>query len=198
MWNPMLQRRVELDEQLGLAGASKRWDPWVQGIVGAAQPISPPQKIQLPRASQVDRPRTQVLDPPKKTPPQTRIHDPEKAQPTPAELEAESVALALKLQQEERADFMRAISMNTTPQPQVSSTPDTRDTVSTNEDESLQLALRLQQEELRWQQLQSEQMLQRSSPSHNANLIGEGEVSEMDEDVALALRLQMEEDAFEG
>ena len=95
----MLQRRVELDEQLGLAGASKRWDPWVQGIVGAAQPISPPQKIQLPRASQVDRPRTQVLDPPKKTPPQTRIHDPEKAQPTPAELEAESVALALKLQQ---------------------------------------------------------------------------------------------------
>ncbi|KAL1521598.1 hypothetical protein AB1Y20_021257 [Prymnesium parvum] len=76
--------------------------------------------------------------------------------PTPAELEASSLALAMRLQQEEQEQFLRAMN-SSTPAARgaraASEAPEEMDT----DDDSLQLAIRLQQEELQWQALQARQ-----------------------------------------
>ena len=113
---------------------------------------------------------------------------------TPAEMEAQSLALAYQLQQEEHAAFMQAVRVNS---PAPRSAPGARserpeaspqadmDTADTDE-ESLRLAMQLQEEELQWQQLQSQRAL---------SALGAGaEGDELDEDLALAMRLQREED----
>ena len=87
---------------------------------------------------------------------------------TPEAMEASSIALAWKLQQEEQAAFYQAINANTpanlSPGSRAAAaTPDVPAPMASladagsPEDASLQLALRLQQEELRWQQMQSRQ-----------------------------------------
>ena len=90
------------------------------------------------------------------------------APPTPAELEASSLALAWRLQQEEQDAFVRAMSASTPSAGQrggaagetAGGTPEGGgEQMDTDDDESLQLAIRLQQEELEWQQLHSRQQL---------------------------------------
>ena len=77
-------------------------------------------------------------------------------------LEAQSIALAWQLQEEEQAAFVQAISANSPVATGRARTPangaqqETQMETEEDDDEaSLQLAMRLQQEELRWQQLQS-------------------------------------------
>ena len=78
---------------------------------------------------------------------------------TAQEEEVASVTLAWRLQQEEQAAFMHAISANTPTHGGARAASQTPEQMETDDDESLQLAIRLQQEELQWQQLQSRQGL---------------------------------------
>ena len=110
---------------------------------------------------------------------------------TPAELESQSIALAMRLQQEEHNAFRDAMDAATpagrTPAgaatPMGGATPGAQSMETDAEDESLRLAMQLQQEELQWQHMQAQ---------HAAGM-ADGEI---DEDVALAMRLQQEEDGL--
>ena len=121
---------------------------------------------------------------------------------TPAELEAQSLALAYRLQQEEHAAFIQAVRVSQSPAPRASTaapadvsselpTPGGLDDTSAQgmevtgdggDDESLRLAIQLQEEELRWQQAQSQ----------HAGMEAAGD--DDDEDLRLARLLQAEED----
>lgn len=82
-----------------------------------------------------------------------------KPPPTPAELEEQSFALAMRLQQEEERAFEQAMHANSpaVQQPQRAPEPGTPMDQGAEgvEDESLMLAMRLQQEELQWQRQQA-------------------------------------------
>jgi hypothetical protein len=100
---------------------------------------------------------------------------------TPEEIsEAQSLALALQLQQEEHAAFMQAVRVSS-PAPQ-SATGGAHGggepMVDDEMDESLQLAMQLQQEELQW----------------HAAAAGAAAGDDIDEDVRLAMRLAAEQD----
>ena len=154
-------------------------------------------------SSQMPLPGQALGRPSQLSTPEGLSHDAKSATPsTPAELEAQSIALAYKLQQEEHAAFLQAVRVNS-PSPRSAATAPVAvehampagavhqhmtelEEGADADDESLQLALRLQQEELQWQSLQSRRTV--------AEAIG-GDVDEsLDEDVRLARLLQAQED----
>jgi len=133
---------------------------------------------------------------------------------TPAELEAQSIQLAYKLQQEEHAAFLQAVRMSSpgsrsasaatafeSPRPQATSDSAAASAGMLHhqmmeldpgdpDEESLKLALQLQHEELQWQALQSRRAM--------AEAMGGDVDDDSDEDVRLARLLQAQEDDEAG
>ena len=107
---------------------------------------------------------------------------------SPAQLEAQSIALAYKLQQEEHAAFLQAARANS-PSRQVATTPaaelGAQVGMEEDDDESLQLAIQLQAEEYQWQEMQRAREAAASMSAVN---------EDADEDLRLAQLLQAEED----
>jgi hypothetical protein len=190
-WDPLLQRRVVF-EPSGLAARTPSCDTVSRpSIDSSAPPTAAPRERMMPPQARL-HPVTHK--PVAKSPATPAPASAATGTPmTPAEMEAQSLALAYQLQQEEHAAFMQAVRVNSPAPRSAPGAPAERpeaghdavmDTAGTD-DESLRLAMQLQEEELRWQQLQSQRAL---------SAIGTGTGGEIDEDLALAMRLQREED----
>ena len=204
-WDPLLQRRVRkfmlpptpagsstaATPIMGRLSMSTPEPPVSGGAAGGGLMPPPPPRPAAPASAQ--RP-TEVSTPAAAGTPST-----------PAELEAQSIALAYKLQQEEHAAFLQAVRVNSpSPRPAAGAvaTPVEHTTPAEAlqhqmmdleegadaDDESLKLALQLQQEELQWQSLQSRRTVEQSM----------GGDDDDDEDVRLARLLQAQEDEAGG
>ena len=147
---PPPPRQSSIRTPAARAEESHRWSIGSAGQTGGHQPQQawpPPAFQQAPPPSAEEAAAREAAAP---APPRT-----------PAQMEEESLALALRLQQEEHAAFMSAVRSPTGSAPS-GATPamhamDISDATSppadTDADESLQLAIRLQQEELNWHQM---------------------------------------------
>ena len=203
-WDPLLQRRIVRKSPTkyarSLTPASSTAATPIMGRLSMNTPEMPADRSMPPPP-----PAASVSRPPEVSAPIS----PAKSMKTPskpAELEAESIALAYKLQQEEHAAFLHAVQANSpaprsatavedtvagqrAPAHAESMLPDAHQMMELDggeDEESLQLALQLQQEELHWQSLQSRRAV--------AAAIGSQPDEEMDEDLRLAQMLQAQED----
>lgn len=191
-WDPLLQRYVVASDNLprvfcpatpastvaAASGGSKT--PATPNTGGSAVLMPPPP----PRVA-AGRPSSFGAIDPSSTP-SDEVTAPAGAVPpqTPEEIsEAQSLALALQLQQEEHAAFMQAVRVSSpAPQSVASAAHGGGEPMVDDEvDESLQLAMQLQQEELQWHAVAA-----------GAAAGADGEA--LDEDVRLAMRLAAEQD----
>ena len=184
-WDPLLQRYVVAGDAVphafcpatpasvaAASGGSKT--PVTPGTGGSAVLMPPPPpRMATGRPSsfgvvETPAPAAGTTAPAGAAPPQT-----------PEEIsEAQSLALALQLQQEEHAAFMQAVRVSS-PAPQSATGGAHGEPMVDDEmDESLQLAMQLQQEELQW----------------HAAAAGAAAGDDIDEDVRLAMRLAAEQD----
>ena len=209
-WDPLLQRRIVSRSSMYPApspgGSSTAATP-MMGRLSMNTPVSgmatglmaPPPR---PAAAASVTPLAELTTPSVMTP------------VTPAELEAQSIQLAYKLQQEEHAAFLQAVRMSSpgsrsasaatafeSPRPQATSDSAAASAGMLHhqmmeldpgdpDEESLKLALQLQHEELQWQALQSRRAM--------AEAMGGDVDDDSDEDVRLARLLQAQEDDEAG
>ena len=157
-WDPYLQRFVaETSATIRTSKATPH--PTPPSRLGSEDATPPPRGMEAtmmppppPRHAQTVTPGAPTAH---ATPTAPAAQASPEAPQTPAELEASSLALAWRLQQEEQEDFMRAMTpvARTPGGPGAPEAPEQMET----DDDSLQLAIRLQQEELQWQALQTRQ-----------------------------------------
>ena len=154
-WDPLLQRFIV---QSSASLHASRSTPHIAPAnrLGSEDVTPPPRNLHQEAAMMLPPPPRQATATPAApathvTPGAPVTQPSPEAPQTPAELEASSLALAWRLQQEEQAEFMRAMTPVRTP-----GAPEAPEQMETDDD-SLQLAIRLQQEELQWQALQTRQ-----------------------------------------
>lgn len=187
-WDPLLQRYVVASDAVShvfrcpstpASSASTAppgsTTPATPGTGGSAVLMPPPPpRISAGRPSSFGAVRTPDL---------SISAAPVAAPQTPAEAEAQSLALAFQLQQEEHAAFMHAVRVSSPApgtQPSAGSGTIGGEPMMDDEmDESLQLAMQLQQEELQW---------------HAAASGAAAGIDAEDEDMRLAMRLAAEQD----
>jgi hypothetical protein len=191
-WDPLLQRYVVASDNLprvfcpttpastiaAASGGSKT--PATPNTGGSAVLMPPP-----PPRMAAGRPSSFGAIEPSSTP-SLGVTAPAGTVPpqTPEEIsEAQSLALALQLQQEEHSAFMQAVRVSSPAPQSVASGAHGggEPMVDDDMDESLQLAMQLQQEELQWHA---------AAAGTAAGAGGEA----LDEDMRLAMRLAAEQD----
>lgn len=173
---------------LSQPGGYDAWDPLLQRFVASvcSKPVPAPRPLPIARAAQPPETPSKA-SPWLQTPGRAAsAHGSTQPPPTPAELEAQSLALAWRLQQEEQSAFIHAVSASAS-SPRARQTPGgpALEEMETDDD-SLQLAIRLQQEELRWQQLQSRQSIEDAMGGDAQQLLGDG----LDDEDEVSMMLQ--------